>query len=109
MSDSMEFMQEESREILQDTGPESVSHTDSVIPPDEPAKPSSPQTDSDHGEFEAEALEDGAENMENGPDSQPDQKTAEQPAAPKAEEPAAKAVAPKAAAEAEAKDSPSEA
>ena len=80
MSDSMEFMQEESREILQDTGPESVSHTDSVIPPDEPAKPSSPQTDSDHGEFEAEALEDGAENMENGPDSQPDQKTAEQPA-----------------------------
>ena len=74
MSDSMEFMQEESREILQDTGPESVSHTDSVIPPDEPAKPSSPQTDSDHGEFEAEALEDGAENMENGPDSQPDQK-----------------------------------
>ena len=33
MSDSMEFMQEESREILQDTGPESVSHTDSVIPP----------------------------------------------------------------------------
>ena len=32
MSDSMEFMQEESREILQDTGPESVSHTDSAIP-----------------------------------------------------------------------------
>ena len=85
MSDSMEFMQEESREILQDTGPESVSHTDSVIPPADPSKPSSPQTDSDHGEFEAEALEDGAENMENGPDSQPDQETAEQPAAPKAE------------------------
>lgn len=85
MSDSMEFMQEESKEILQDTGPESVSHTDSAIPPDESAKPSSPQTDSDHGEFEAEALEDGAENMENGPDSQPDQETAEQPAAPKAE------------------------
>lgn len=85
MSDSMEFMQEESREILQDTGPEFVSHTDSAIPPDEPAKPSSPQTDSDHGEFEAEALEDGAENMENGPDSQPDQETADQPAATRAE------------------------
>ena len=85
MSDSMEFMQEESKEILQDTGPESVSHTDSAIPPDEPAKPASPKTDSDHGEFVAEALEDGAENMENGPDSQPDQETAEQPAAPKAE------------------------
>lgn len=85
MSDSMELMQEESKEILQDTGPEFVSHTDSASPPDEPAKPSSPQTDSDHGEFEAEALEDGAENMENGPDSQPDQETADQPAATRAE------------------------
>ena len=34
MSDSMELMQEESKEILQDTGPEFVSHTDSAIPSD---------------------------------------------------------------------------
>ena len=79
MSNNMELMQEESKEVLLDTGPEEVSQTDSEISLDEPKEGSFPQTDSDYGEMEAESIEDGVARIENSPDSQTDLETAEYP------------------------------